>query len=167
MDLGDKNPVRDLQALLGLNQVEFGRLVGRSFQSIRNYVTGKSRPERGVLERMKTLAADKGWAHIALALEEWAREGQYQRFQGGISMPALAVPTLPLVTTGEREAFHSLVDRLLNSGSTEAVGAVKALLLYYLGGERVSSQASHVDQALVSQAPIGTGKLKRQAGRKS
>ena len=57
-DMKSDNPVRNLRLALKLNQVEFGRLIGRSHQSVRNYENGIGKiPSSDVIEKMKTLAA--------------------------------------------------------------------------------------------------------------
>jgi transcriptional regulator with XRE-family HTH domain len=61
------NPVRKLRETLGLSQVAFGELIGRSHQSVRNY-EGKITLTREVIEKLKTVAVERGHPEIAMEL---------------------------------------------------------------------------------------------------
>ncbi|MCE5311379.1 MAG: hypothetical protein LLG20_27385 [Acidobacteriales bacterium] len=59
---------RKLREALGLSQVEFGRLIGRAHQSIRNYEAGLSVPP-AVYDRILKLAQERGLTHLVLEPE--------------------------------------------------------------------------------------------------
>ncbi|HTX34338.1 MAG TPA: helix-turn-helix domain-containing protein [Bryobacteraceae bacterium] len=101
------NPVRRLRAFLGLNQIDFGRLVGKSNATIRNYENGMTIPPE-VMERFKSLAAEKGLADIALELssDDW-------RVQTVI-YPLKPPPDPPAGTPSAHARWRALVDAALD-----------------------------------------------------
>lgn len=56
------NFVRKLRQALGLSQTEFGRAIGRSYQSVQSY---EAEIPREVLEKMRELALEHALAEIA------------------------------------------------------------------------------------------------------
>ena len=124
------NPVRRLRLALNMNQVELGRIVGKSYQTVRNYETGIGNVPDSVIETLKNLAAEKGFAHLALELssEDWKVRTivhppqEFARYQA--RLPNAAVDA-------GRQARHALIDALLDSGNEDAILAVEHLLRYF------------------------------------
>jgi transcriptional regulator with XRE-family HTH domain len=69
-----ESPVKRIRTFLGINQADFGRLIGRSHQSVRNYENGIGEIPVEVIKKLTAIAAEKGLADVALALnreEDW------------------------------------------------------------------------------------------------
>jgi transcriptional regulator with XRE-family HTH domain len=133
------NPVKKLREALGMNQVEFAKAIGRSYASVQGYEAGKRVP-REVVEKMKTLAVKRGWPELALELssEEW----QVRRlFHPGELIISQARQALSGAAEGSRidlseqqrksardpdvrEAYHRMLDFILDSGHDVAIEAV-------------------------------------------
>jgi len=127
--MNEDNPVRRLRRLLGLNQSDFARLIGKSHQSVGNYEKGMLVPPETVQE-LKTLAAKYGYADIALELssEDWQIRTVVHPFPK--PAPPVVQPA-PAILDAGRQAQHAMLDALLDSGNRDAIQAVNHLLKYF------------------------------------
>ena len=89
-----KNPCRELRELLGVSQVEFAGLIGRSFQSVRAYEKHPTDIPREVIDRIRTVAAQTGHADWAVPLlsDEWRVTAIIYPGETLISAPKLIPP---------------------------------------------------------------------------
>ena len=128
----DDSPIRRLRAHLRLSQVDFGKLIGRSHQTVANYEKGLEVPD-DVTENFKTIAAEHGLADLAVEFssDEWrvrtlihppADFARRQTRSSAAAPPALNV---------DRQATHALLDALLDSGNEDAILAVRHMLRYF------------------------------------
>jgi hypothetical protein len=114
-----------------MNQVELGSIVGKAYQTVRNYETGIGNVPDDVIAKLKTLAAEKGLAHLALELssDDWKIRSlvhppqDFSHHQAKILEPAL---------DARRQSQHALLDALLDSSNPDAVLAIDHLLRYFL-----------------------------------
>ena len=106
------NPVRRLRAALGLSQVEFGRLISRSQQSVRDYEAGKT-PSETTVNAIKSLAVERGYAYL-LITEDFAIQRIFE--------PA------PHPSDSAAVDLHGVLDEILQSGDRTATLAVENLL---------------------------------------
>lgn|SRR5262249_47473135 len=154
----DKNPIKRLRGLLGWNQATLGQAIGRSWQSVQNYEAGKRVPPE-VIDKLKTLAAQRGFADVALDLssEEWqVRRVFYpgeklisQASKRGTASQRSGEPA----RASDRSDAHELLDQIYDSGSAEATAAAYqnlAVLARYVRLEHTK---------------LGISKKKREAGR--
>lgn len=140
------NPVKKLREALGLNQVDFARAIGRSYPSVQGYEAGKRVP-REVVEKMQALAAKNGLADLAIELssQEWQVRrvlvpGEVLISQEREKIRSLSAKksvdfrahkvenSLPL---DDRQAYHQMLDRILDSQHKIAIAAVIENLLAF------------------------------------
>ncbi len=131
------HPLRKLRKALGLNQVEFSSVIGRSYQSVQNYEKGVPMPP-DLVEKVVALAAQRGLAEIANEL----RGGRYEvNRTAPIEQPSMGraprrgespraqSPVPPrrsqsVFPPAERSKLHALLDEILDSGDPDAIEAV-------------------------------------------
>jgi ParB-like chromosome segregation protein Spo0J len=121
-----KNPCRELRELLAVNQADFGRLIGRSFQSVRAYEKHPSDIPADVIERIKSLAAERGhadWA-VFLSSDEWRAVSVLQPGETLIGARQTEGPRPKLATTRDPATLHSMLDDILESEDPDAIQAV-------------------------------------------
>jgi transcriptional regulator with XRE-family HTH domain len=126
--------LKKLRTAMGLSQAEFGQLVGRSHQSIRNYESGIPMPD-DLREKIVSMAAARGFGDIAIEL----RGGQYEAkrvLQPGETLitskqkrgepPASSIiPPPPVPKAARKMHFQRLLDMILDSGMADAIEAVE------------------------------------------
>jgi transcriptional regulator with XRE-family HTH domain len=129
-----------IRKALGLNQVKFAELLGKSLGSVRAYEKATSIPLE-VSQKLAALAAQQGLADLAMELR-----GEYE-------VKRVIEPTETLISTGHKrgghgdtadasrsegpgrrtpttltksecDRFHSLLDEVFNSGDPDAIPAV-------------------------------------------
>ncbi|SRR5712692_3077252 len=127
-----KNPIKRLRELLGWNQATLGQAIGRSWQSVQNYEAGKRVPPE-VIDKLKTLAAQRGFADVALELssEEWQVRRVFHPGEKLISQaqPRGAASRRDPGAPADRSAAHELLDDVYDSGNLEAIAAAYQNLL--------------------------------------
>ncbi len=128
-----QNLVRRLRETAGLTQQEFAQATGLSYASIQGWESGK-RVGRSSVERLKSFAAEKGFADIALQLssDEWQVRRVLHPGETLISRPKPGAEELPEVTLppasrtrGRNAQWHQLLDEVLDSGNSDAIIAVQ------------------------------------------
>ena len=100
--------MRKLREALGLNQVEFGDLIGRSHQSVLNYEGGRRIPQQ-VQDRVRMLAQERGLSHL--------------------------VDLAHVENTGYTDAetvAHKLLDEIYRCGSTEDINGITVNLANFV-----------------------------------
>ncbi len=147
----DKNPIKRLRELLGWNQATLGQAIGRSWQSVQNYEAGKRVPPE-VIDKLKTLAAQRGLADVALELssEEW----QVRRvFQPGEKLISQAHPrgaasrrSREPAHSSDRFAAHELLDEVYDSGNAEAMAAAHQNLIVLARYVRLNHAKSSISK---------------------
>jgi transcriptional regulator with XRE-family HTH domain len=119
------NPTKRLREALKMSQQQFATELGISVGSVRAY-------ERGVhvsdasLEAMKTLAAARGFADLAMEMAG-------RKFAvGKLITPADKGKSVRLRNASHgadmNDELHAAVDAILNSGSPDAIGALEYFL---------------------------------------
>jgi transcriptional regulator with XRE-family HTH domain len=108
------NLVRMFRERLGLNQHQFGDLIGRSYASVQGYESGKHIPD-AVLERMRAIARERGLEFDAPPADR--NPGTPQR-----SKPA---------TPTKHQRWHQMLDKVLDSALPKAVNAVQSNLILF------------------------------------
>jgi transcriptional regulator with XRE-family HTH domain len=127
------NPVRNLREHLGINQHQFADLVGRSYASIQGYESGKRVPPE-VIERMKTIAAERGLADVALILssEEWQVRHVLHPGETLIGARPVPVPATNSAYNPRNARWHDMLEAILESGDEKAIKAVEPnLAIFY------------------------------------
>jgi transcriptional regulator with XRE-family HTH domain len=128
------NAVLKFRKALGLNQVRFADLVGKSYASIRNYEKGIPLPP-DVAEKMAALAVQHGLADVAIELRGGAYEvkrvvepAETLIPRGRREEPAASSRTNPgkpsLLGKSERDKYHGLLNEVFDSGDPDAIPAV-------------------------------------------
>ena len=127
-----ENPIRKLREHLGLNQHQFADLVGRSYASIQGYESGKRVPPE-VVERMKTVAAERGLADVALVLsgDQWQVRRVLHPGETLISRPVAADPHSYTAYNPRNKMWHDMLERILESGDEKAIKAVEPNLIIF------------------------------------
>lgn len=116
----EASAIKQLREALGLNQVDFGRAVGRSYASVKGYEAGRPAPP-DVLEKMRAMALERGRDDIARELEPPGA--------GDYAGPGVRVRQSTLVPSrANRAHWHQLLDEVLDSENSEAVRAVQSSL---------------------------------------
>jgi transcriptional regulator with XRE-family HTH domain len=131
------NAVKKLREALGWSQAAFAQAIGRSYQSVQAYERGVKPPPE-VIERMKALAAEHNLADIGLELSsaDWQPRQIFEPRE--VIHPAAkgALPTSPGRDgaapardrdnnfAADREGYHRMLDRILDSGHKVAMAAV-------------------------------------------
>ena len=110
------NLVKKVRTALGWNQVDFGRAIGRSYPSVRNYERGVEPPPK-VLKRIKELANKHG-------LEELFAPAQPE--QSPAPRPKSA--TSP-GSSDENSRWYDLLEEILASDDQETISSVKQSLV--------------------------------------
>ncbi len=125
------NPLKILREHMGMNQHQFADLVGRSYASIQGYEAGKKIPPE-VVERMKTIAAERGFADVALVLssDAWQVRTLIHPPQEFAQRQGKQIQYAAIQDAG-RQAQHALLDALLDSGNPDAAAAIDHLLRYF------------------------------------
>lgn len=141
------NPIVRLRSALGLNQSDFGRRIGRSMQSVRNYEAGRGDIPRDVVTTIQTLAAESGLADLALELssDEWRLQHVLHPGEVLISTAnsGAGKPYNP-----RNQALHDMLEEVLESGVKPAIDAVVPNLLLFSdyvrsrSPERITKQSS-------------------------
>lgn len=128
-----ENIFREIREATGLNQVDFGREIGRTHGSIQGYEAGKT-PPREVVEKYKAIADQHGRGDLAALLSsgEWkvprvaqaggAQPGETSVGQGREKKRKVSADPL-------REHWHTILDEILDSGQAVAVNAVEYVLV--------------------------------------
>jgi transcriptional regulator with XRE-family HTH domain len=120
------NPVKKLRESLGLNQVAFGELIGRSFQSVRNYEAGLPLSAE-IIEKLKTVAVKRGRPDLAMELS--STEWQVKRvLEPGETLISQGKKTLPPGVRDFGTELHSVLDDILQSGNPVAIEATESTL---------------------------------------
>ena len=133
-----ENPCRELRQLLGVNQVEFSRLIGRSYQSLKVYEKHPEDTPPEVIERIINLATARGHADWALVLksDDWRIVSVIQPGETLISAPR------PNARSESKNArWHDMLEDILESGNKDACHAVQSNLIVfhdYIGGRAKS-----------------------------
>jgi transcriptional regulator with XRE-family HTH domain len=113
-----ENWIRELRKALGLNQIDFGRLISRSLQSVRNYEMGQKVPPE--IERLlKKIAAENG-----IALNSASPHLQQRT-------PPHLKNEPPQKTSRRHSDWHDMLDEVLDSELPEAITAVESNLLLF------------------------------------
>jgi len=107
--------VKAFREALGISQVEFGRLIGRSHQSVQDYEGGKNISD-AAWYAILALAHERGWADLVL-------------FPGELAVTRDFRPA-PIPTNAIGIDLHALLDELMQSGDSGVVLTVENLLLY-------------------------------------
>lgn len=122
------NPVRSLREHLGLNQHQFGDLIGRSYPSVQGYEAGKRVPPE-IVERLKTIAAERGFADIAVSLtsDDWKVDrviypSGHEVRTGPAARPSHNGPD-------DRDIWHGMLDLAWDARQPESIAAIKSVLL--------------------------------------
>jgi len=126
------NPVRRLRDFLKLNQIDFGRLIGKSSATIRSYEGGHTIPTE-VRGRLRTLAAEKGLVDIAMELsgdDDWQVRTVIYPFKPGA--PEASSPASP-----DRDRLQLLFDATLADPS---FGPALMALLYAFEQSKIVSE---------------------------
>jgi transcriptional regulator with XRE-family HTH domain len=128
-----ENPVRKLRKALGISQQELAVIIGRSYQSVRNYERSLQAVPPEVVDRLKTLAAENGLADLALQLssDDWQVAAVFH--------PGETLISQGQKQTDDRKHWHALLDEILDSDAEDAVYAVKSNLFTfgnYVRGQR-------------------------------
>lgn len=110
----DPTYIKNVRQALGMNQVEFGRLIGRSFPSVRNYEAGMTIPG-DVADRIRKIVHDRG-----IPISEPEVSGIPDR-------PPAARPENP----DDPAKWHALLDKILKSGNQEAIRLAKSGLIAF------------------------------------
>jgi DNA-binding XRE family transcriptional regulator len=125
-----KNPCRELRQLLKLNQVEFARLIGRSYQSLKVYEKHPEDTPPEIIESLKSIAAANGhadWA-VFLSSDEWRITNVLQPGEELISahtVPKSDVPAGAFASAApDRAQLHHMLDAILDSKDPDAIRAV-------------------------------------------
>ncbi|GEM_PF-3818357 len=126
-----ESPLKKLRSALGWSQSALAQALGCSYSSIQNYEGGKRVP-REIIERLKSIAAEHDLADIALELssEAWQVRRVFQPREVGIPGDAPAVSGASdkslrrKDSSGDREACHQILDRILDSGDRVAIAAI-------------------------------------------
>ena len=126
-----ENPVRNLRERLSLNQHQFADLVGRSYTSIQGYESGKRVPAP-VVDRLKTIAAERGVADIALVLssDEWQVRRVVQPGETLIGAPRPATASIGTYHP-RNKVWHDMLEAILESGDEKAIKAVEPNLIIF------------------------------------
>lgn len=121
-----ENLVRKLRSALGLSQVAFGQLLGRSYQSVGYYERGVPIPP-AVVERLIAIATENNLADIAMELAG----GKWQIKR--VLQPGETLISNKLDRKGEKtdNKWHTLLDEVLGSGNAEAISAVQSNLVVF------------------------------------
>jgi hypothetical protein len=127
-----KNPCRELRQLLGVNQVEFARMLNRSFQSVRAYEKHPEDTPAEVIERIRSIAAEAGHADWAMFLlsDEWRVVNVLYPGETLISAPKAETtrhsePKPSSASDAPSSGdLHSMLDDILESGDPDAIRAV-------------------------------------------
>lgn len=133
----EENPVRRLRKALGLGQPDFGKLIGRSHQSVQAYETHGDIPNE-VIDRLKTIAAEKGFAHLALELssDDWRVRTLLHPPQDFATRQAGPIPAEPA-----RQQWHAYLDALLDAGDPDLISAIQLLLRHSAAPARKAGQS--------------------------
>lgn len=99
--------IKRFRLSLGLSQADFGRLVERSHQSVRNYENGLGEIPDEVVNRITELAAEKGQP---FSLQQ---------------PPEILAGSAP---HGNTQKWHDLLEQILKSGDPEGIQAVQSNL---------------------------------------
>ena len=118
--------VKKLRKQPRLNQVDFGRAIGRSLATIQGYEAGKRVPPQ-VIERMYFIALDAGLSVPASEIRSQAETVQKNSHSPGIvvDFQPLKKNTDAINLKKKHERWHAMLDEVLNSGSEDATAAVK------------------------------------------
>jgi len=107
--------VKALREALGVSQVEFGRLIGRSHQSIHLYETGQNISD-AAWRAIQALAHERGLADLVSFPGELVVKREFR--------PA------PIPRDASGVDLHALLDELVQSGDPGVVLTIENLLLY-------------------------------------
>lgn len=120
-----------------MTQQQFAGELGVSLASIQNYERG-SAPSVTAINKMKTLAARKGLADLAIELDHGTYEALFEPRDGILSRPKIQLPA----HGGKdlRDTLHQRLDELLAAGDHDAVIAIDAVLQALTNGRRVKKQ---------------------------
>ena len=120
----NNNPVRELRGKLGMSQVEFAHLIGRSMQSVRAYERHPEDITEEVVERLKTVAVDHGYADLALRLssDDWRVRRVFEPGEIIFTSPPSTQTGYPYLIENRR--YHDLLEKVLNSRKKKAIDAV-------------------------------------------
>lgn len=130
-----------------MNQAEFWPLTGKSYGSLKNYERHPDSTPPDVIERLKSVAAERGladWA-VSLSSDDWrVRTVIYPITPArAITQPA------PAPAPGDRR-YHEMLDAILAAGDDLAVRTVSsALLLIYtwLSGRQATAPPARPKKA--------------------
>ena len=114
--------IKKLRQRLGMNQVEFGKAIGRSWISVAQYEAGKRiTPE--VRETIIHLAEKHGLQDL---VEDLIQELEERPPDEGY------VPVLQKVPKPHKNKLHAMLDEILTRGDPEAISAVtKNIQVFY------------------------------------
>jgi transcriptional regulator with XRE-family HTH domain len=116
-----ENLIKTLRELLGVNQADFARLLGRSWQSVQRYEQG-AHPPAPVVEKLRAIAIANGHPDIAGALP--GGEQPVPKRATGAPSPKSGPPR----PGPERDRLHAILDEILDSGQPEAIpGVIQSL----------------------------------------
>jgi len=140
-----ENPCRELRQLLGLSQVDFCSLIGRSYQSLKVYEKHPADTPPEVIERLKTVAAERGFADWAVALssDDWRVATIVYPMtppRRPPPPPKTGAPSYP----ADHLKWHEMLEAILTSGDARAISAVQPnLILFYAWVTERQTVAAH------------------------
>lgn len=125
------NPLKELRSAMAWSQTTLASELGVSHGSVRAYEAGHRVPPY-IIEKLKTIAAEHGFADIALRLssDDW----QVARvFQPGETIISQAKKNLARRKAEVEESvdYHALLDEVLAAGHADITRAVQSNLIVF------------------------------------
>ena len=136
-----ENIVRKIRKAAGMTQEELGRFVGKGTARVRQYEDGAD-PPPDVIERLKSLAVKHDKSDLALALtsDEWKVR---HVIEPGETLISQRPPSYPRAYNPRNQAWHDMLESILESGDEKAIKAVEPnLVIFYAWITEKSPQKS-------------------------
>ncbi len=122
--MASDNPIRQLRDALGWTQTQFASALGMSISMIQNYERGQH-PSESSICKMQTLAAEKGFADLGIALvgRQAVVTKVFEPKEAGRRVRVHAGGGVDLT-----DSFHNMLDVIIESGDPEIIGALESFL---------------------------------------